>query len=171
LFASNEIVLGLIFAAILAAAMSSADSMLVNASSAIVYDLGGDIFDRHDEDLTLYVRITTLLIGALVAVLTLNPPGLILTIVILAVSLFAGAFFAPVMFGLCFEDRSDPAAVASMITGVLTVFVVHPETGLLLDGLSSPAAGIVGVAVSAVAFFLVRLVGEPTRSGEPIQSD
>lgn len=161
LFSANGLVVGLIFAAILAAAMSSADAMLMNAASSLVYDLGADIFDREDEDLTPYVRGVALLIGILVALLTINPPGLILAIVIMALGLFIGAFFAPLMFGLWLDERSDSAGVAGMVSGLVTVTAIHPETGIFLPNLPSPAAGIVGVIVSTVIFFVVNQMATP----------
>lgn len=158
LFSMNGLVVGLIFAAILAAAMSSADAMLMNAASSLVYDLGADIFDREHEDLTLYVRGVALIVGLLVAVLTINPPGLILTVVIMALSLFIGAFFAPLMFGLWVNKRSDSACVAGMVAGLGTVLAVHPATGVFLADLPAPAAGIVGTLVSGAVLFTANRV-------------
>ncbi|RQG99457.1 sodium:solute symporter family protein [Natrarchaeobius oligotrophus] len=153
----SEILVGLIFASVLAAAMSSADAMLVNASSAWVHDIGGDYLpEEHQTDrrMTLYLRIVTVLIGIVAVAFAFEPPGLILEIVIVAFALFAGAFVTPLMMSIIFDKSSDYAAAGAMLLGMLAAGISHPSTPLLAVP-EDPIAGGVGVVVAIVAFLVI----------------
>jgi SSS family transporter len=154
----QPLILGFLFAGILAAAMSTADAMLMNATSALVHDLGGEyLSEAQQENASLYLRIATVIVGALVILLTISPPGLILTIMIIALSLFIGSFFAPVLLSLWVAEPSDVAGVTAMVVGFATAAVTHPETPLVQLS-QSPYAGIVGGLVSVIVFLVVNFL-------------
>lgn len=167
----SPLLTGLVFAGILAAAMSTADAMLMNASSAVVHDLLTDYVDIDGDRLMLYTRGVTVLIGILVVGLTISPPALILTLAILALALFIGGFLTPVMIGLYTDERSDVAGAIAMGIGVVSVVLTHPDTPAIQ--LATQAyAGIAGAGLALVAYVLVnRIVSPQAPSGTPVGDD
>jgi Na+/proline symporter len=151
--------------------MSTADAMLMNASSAVVHDLLTDYVDIDGDRLMLYTRGVTVLIGILVVGLTISPPALILTLAILALALFIGGFLTPVMIGLYTDERSDVAGAIAMGIGVVSVVLTHPDTPAIQ--LATQAyAGIAGAGLALVAYVLVnRIVSPQAPSGTPVGDD
>lgn len=167
-FSQNPIVVGLILASILSAAMSSADAMLMNATSSLVYDLGEHVIDIENSDrVTLYLRIVTIGVGAIAALITIAEPGLILTVMIAGMSLFVGAFTAPVLLSASMDHITDWTAASAMVCGFAAVVLSHPMTpGLQLA--HDPAAGVFGALVSTVVFFVAHYATSTrTEEGTP----
>lgn len=151
----NPWILGIILAGILAAAMSTADAMLLNASSAIVHDLGSRWISAERAPMAL--RLVTLALGLGVIVITISPPAAILQVVILALSMLAGAFFIPVVLGLTMTKgpSSDTAGYSSMIVGLVTTAITHPATPIIRMP-EQAYAGLLGVAAALVVYLGIR---------------
>lgn len=162
------ILVAIFIAIVLSAIMSTIDSLLVLASSAITRDFYQKIFrpDLKDENLTKFSRIITItmaLIALGIAVLLYNlyPDRQIFWIMIFGWSGIAATFCPVIILSLFWKGYTEKGAIASMITGFLSVilfkFVVSEMEGIgpyfdKLDVLapSFALAMIVGYIVSKV---------------------
>jgi len=106
---------------ILAAAMSSMDSVLLVAASTLYKNLVAP-FKASSREL-LWTRASVIGFSVLSALLALNPPGDIVEITIFSGSLYAVCFFPAVVFGLYWERGSARSVLWSMAIGVLTLLV------------------------------------------------
>ena len=119
------ILAGLILAGILASTMSTADSQLLAASSAVSSDLLGSILkDKETKKESMVADKVTLLLIAIVAMfLAKNPDSSVFKIVSFAWAGF-GAVFGPVVLLALFWRRSNwQGALAGMISGGAMVFI------------------------------------------------
>ena len=111
----HPVMVGLILAGIFAAAMSTADSLILSCSAAVTHDLLA-----HKLEHTGLIKIITIVItfGALLLALSNNQS--VFNLVILAWSALASAF-APLLLANCFGWKaSEKMAIASVVVGLLT---------------------------------------------------
>ena len=116
---------GIFLVIVLAAIMSTADSLLLLASSAVVRDVVQKIFypNLSEEHLSFYGKLTTVIIGAGALVFALAEVRVIFWFVLFAWSGLASAF-TPVVFCSLFWKRTTRAgAVAGMVGGFLTSMI------------------------------------------------
>lgn len=115
-----------LFVAIVAAAMSSMDSVLLVAASTGFRNLilpfvpSGQMAARRQ---LVWTRSLVLLLSALSAFLALDPPGDILQITIFSGSLYAVCFLPAVVLGLYWSKGSGLAVLISMAAGVAMLLV------------------------------------------------
>lgn len=114
---------GVILAGILASTMSTADSQLLAASSAVSSDLLGERLGKGDKSGMLAARITLLAIAVIGVFLAKDPNSSVFGIVSFAWAGF-GASFGPVVLAALFWKRSNKyGALAGMIAGGVMIFV------------------------------------------------
>ena len=120
----HPLVAGLLLAAILAAIMSTADSQLLVAASALSEDLYRGIFGRAADDrkMIIVARIAVVVIAALAFGLATNPESKVLDLVAYAWAGFGAAFGPVILLSLYWPRMSRAAALAGMITGGLCVW-------------------------------------------------
>ena len=120
------IVAGLIMAGILAATISSSDSYLLIASSAVSVNLFKGIFkkDKADEKQVMWVsRIVLIAIALVGVIIAWKKDSVIFTLVSFAWAGF-GATFGPLMlFSLFWKRTTRTGAIAGMLAGGISVFV------------------------------------------------
>jgi len=161
--------IGLYIAAVLSAIMSTIDSLLVVASSAISRDFYQQIFkpNKSEEELakiskwiTLFLAVFALIVAMIVAITT--PERTIFWFVIFGWSGLAATFCPTIILSLFWNNFSEKGAIASMITGFLSVplfkfgFTSLNGIGIYFDklgelGPSFLLAMIVGVLVSLLS--------------------
>ena len=128
-------------AVVLSAIMSTIDSLLVLASSAITRDFYQKIFNPNilDKDLTKISRIATLIMALLALVLAMliamnSPDRTVFWMVIFGWSGIAASFCPVIILTLFWKAYSEAGAIASMIAGFLCVpffkFVVINMDGI-----------------------------------------
>ena len=108
----------------LAATMSTVDSMLILSSAAIVKDLyihyiNKDADEKKIKKLTLFTSLT---VGIIVFLLSMNPPKLLVWINLFAFGGLEAAFLCPIVLGLYWKRANSTGAIASMLTGVGSYF-------------------------------------------------
>ena len=121
----HPVLAGLVTAGILAATISSSDSYLLIASSAVSQNLFAGIIkkDATDKQIMRLSRLVILLITALGLVIAWDENSVIFQVVSFAWAGF-GASFGPVMLLALFWRRSNRyGAVAGMIAGAVMVFL------------------------------------------------
>jgi SSS family solute:Na+ symporter len=153
----NPLLGGIILAAILAAIMSSADSLLTSATSHVVKDLWIETLHRgreFDEQRMLRLsRAVTIVVGAAALVVGLVGPGIV-TILIYSYTLYTAGVFVPVMGGLLWKRGSAAAALSALVIGS-AVAIVGIATEFDIAG--APVE-VVAAMISGVVFVVVSLV-------------
>lgn len=114
---------GVILAGILASTMSTADSQLLAASSAVSSDLLGGRLEKNEKSGMLAARLTLLVIAVIGVFLAKDPDSSVFGIVSFAWAGF-GASFGPVVLAALFWKRSNKyGALAGMVAGGVMIFV------------------------------------------------
>jgi len=116
---------GIFLAVVLAAMMSTVDSLLILASSAVVRDAVQKIFNPKisQKRLSFYGKVTTLVIGLGALALTLTETRVIFWFVLFAWSGLGAAFGPPILCSL-FDKRTTLAgAVSGLIAGFVTTML------------------------------------------------
>jgi SSS family transporter len=113
--------------AMLAAAMSSMDSVLLVAASVLYHDLVG--VARPSARPLAWTRAGVIGFAMVAAVFALRPPAGIVEITVFSGSLYAVCFFPAILFGLHWRGGSAQAVLASVAVGV-PVLVLWILSGL-----------------------------------------
>ena len=133
----HPIVAGIVMAGILAATISSSDSYLLIAASAVSKNIFQGIVkkDATDKQVMLVSRITLIVVALVGATIALDENSVIFTIVSFAWAGF-GATFGPMMlFSLFWKRMTHIGAICGMLSGAGMVFfwklVLRPMGGVL----------------------------------------
>ncbi len=161
------VISGLVAAGGLAAALSTADGLLLTISNALSHDFYYKVINpRASTHRRLVISKSQLLVVAIIAawVASLRPDNILL-MVGLAFSIGASAFFPALVLGIFWKRANQPGAVAGMIAGCgLTLYYVaqtHPFLGGSLAnawfGINPISAGVFGVPLGFVVIVIVSL--------------
>jgi sodium/proline symporter len=119
----HPIFAGFVLAAVLAAVMSTADSQLLVLTSALTEDL--PFFNKFDEKKKAWISRCCVVGFALIALLiTATSGGTILAMVGYAWGGFGAAFGPLIILSLIWRGTTKFGALAGMIVGAVTIFVV-----------------------------------------------
>ena len=167
------VVSGLVAAGGLAAALSTADGLLLTITSALSHDLYYRVFrPQSSTQLRLVISKSLLLVVAvLAAMVAAQKPGTILSMVAWAFSIAGSAFFPALVLGIFWRRATRAGALAGMIVGlsVAIYYIFRMEfdsmTWIGISGLrmapwfhvNSTSAGVFGVAAGFVTIVLVSL--------------
>lgn len=146
--------LGLVFAAVAAAIMSTASGTLLATSTLISRDILKDHFfkDISDKKYLVISRITTLIVSVLAIIISLWIQELLVAIDV-AYAILAGSIFIPIVFGLFWKRTTAKAAFAAILISALVVL-----GGLAIEGLGSTNPILYGIAVNVVVIILGSLI-------------
>ena len=156
------ILAGLILAGIMAATMSTADSQLLTAASAVSEDLLKGVFRWNiGEKKNLWIaRGTVVAVSILAAVIAYDPGSSVFKIVSFAWAGFGAAFGPLMLFCLFWKRTTIQGAVAGMITGGAVIFLwkflVRPNVAALDFYELLPA-----FLLSALVIYVVSLLTAP----------
>lgn len=116
---------GIVMSGILAATISSSDSYLLIASSAVAKNMYQGILkkDATDQQVMNISRIALLVISLLGIVLALDENSIIFSIVSFAWAGFGATFGPIILFSLFWRETTEAGAVAGMLGGGICVFV------------------------------------------------
>ena len=116
---------GVFLVIVLAASMSTVDSLLILASSAVVRDIIQKIFepDLSEIRLSLFGKLTTVVIGALAFALAISEVRMIFWFVLFAWSGLASAFTPVVLCSLFWKRTTRAGAIAGRIAGFLAAVI------------------------------------------------
>ncbi len=178
------VVSGLVAAGGLAAALSTADGLLLTISNALVHDLGvqRQYTPRSAEGRVILSKFALLAVAMLAAFVAALKPAEILALVSASFSLAAAAFFPAMVSGLLSDRVDRRAAVVGMLTGLAVTIgymVVNAAgfrqfwgldpQGALWWGVHPMSAGIFGVPAGFAAIALTHLAGAlwPLHKAQP----
>ncbi|MGC0273985.1 sodium/proline symporter PutP [Pseudactinotalea sp. Z1739] len=120
----HPFLVGLVFAAVLAAIMSTVSSQLIVSSSAFVEDLyrvfKKDSSPRH---LMILGRVVVFAVAIIAIVLAIDPGDTILGLVAFAWAGFGASFGPAILLSLFWRKLTNWGALAGMVTGAVTVFL------------------------------------------------
>ncbi len=168
------VVSGLVAAGGLAAALSTADGLLLTITSALSHDVYFRVFrPQSSTQFRLVIAKILLLVVALVAALVAaQKPGTILSMVAWAFSIAGAALFPALVLGIFWVRATRAGAIASMLVGLgLTLYYIarmefggHAWLGLgeEMQGpwfdLHSTSAGVFGIVAGFVTHVVVSLL-------------
>ncbi|MCI0638351.1 MAG: hypothetical protein L0Y72_12975 [Gemmataceae bacterium] len=118
---------GLLLAAPYAAIMSTVAAFLLLISSSLVRDLYQRTINPNASQKTLKLVSynTTALVGFIVLLGALNPPGFLQYIIVFTGSGQSCAFFFPMLLTLFWRRTTRQGVIAGMIAGAATVFLLY----------------------------------------------
>jgi cation/acetate symporter len=170
------VISGLVAAGALAAALSTADGLLLTIASTLSHDVYYKVFRPNaSTQWRLVVSKTLLLVVAVLAAMVASQkPGTILFMVAWAFSLAGAAFFPALVLGIFWKRASTAGAVSGMLVGLLITmyYMVRVQFdnipwlgihGIGMEpwlGIQSTSAGIWGVAGGFLTIIVVSLLGK-----------
>jgi cation/acetate symporter len=156
-----QTVTALVAAGGLAAALSTADGLLMVIASAVAHDIYyKSLNPRSSSQSRIFLGRLMVLAAALLAALTaLRRLGIIVQLVAWAFSLAAASFFPILVLGIFWRRTNGVGAVAGMLsglavtTGYMVLNYLYPEFSIL--GITHVAAGVFGMPVNFLVTWLV----------------
>ena len=157
------VISGLVAAGGMAAAMSTADGLVLAIANALSHDLYYKIIDPKAETKQRLVvaRVLLVIIGFAAATVAAMGIQQILGSVIWAFDFAMSGLFFPLVLGVWWKRANAPGAVAGMLLGLIsgTAYLIWVETGGAgFWGITQATFGIVGASVSLVAMVVVSLM-------------
>ena len=108
--------------AMIAAAMSSLDSVLLVMATTFHRDVAGLLIETDSEQHAVRsTRIYVALFALITALIALNPPGGIVALTSFSGSLYAACFVAPLLLGLFWKKGDGMAAAGAIVVGVIVL--------------------------------------------------
>ncbi|MEN9935203.1 MAG: hypothetical protein RLZZ387_1782 [Chloroflexota bacterium] len=162
-----DVVVALVAVGGLAAALSTADGLLIVITSAVAHDIFYKVLNRSADTRTRLVvgRVALLCAATLAGLTALRQLGIIVELVAWAFSLAAATIFPALMMGIFWRRANGQGAVAGMLCGLLVTaaYIVanRVNPGFSLLGIGSPAAGIFGILVNVAVTVAVSLLTPP----------
>jgi cation/acetate symporter len=167
------VVSGLVAAGGLAAALSTADGLLLTIANAMAHDFYYKMIDPTASTAKRVFISKALLVTAAItaAYVTSLKPGDILFLVGAAFSLGASSFFPALVMGVFWKRANKWGAIAGMVVGLglcaYYMYTRYPFFGVnmpLWFGLSPVSAGMFGLPASMLTIFIVSLLTpEPSK--------
>lgn len=156
------LIAGIFLAAILAAIMSTADSQLLVASSAISEDLYKGIFRKEAaENKVLNVgRIATVIVATIALAIAWNPDSSVMALVSDAWAGFGAAFGPLVLCSLFWKRTNLQGAVAGIVLGAVTVIVwdyIPLCAGTTIGSTTGLYSLVPGFALSLIGIIIISL--------------
>lgn len=147
---------GIFLCAILAASMSTADSQLLAASSAVGQDIFKGIIKKNasEKEVLNVSRFTVFLIALIALLLSLNPNSSIFGLVSYAWAGFGATFGPLVLLSLYWRGLTAKGAIAGLIGGGVVVVIWHKLSGGIFN-LYEIVPGFVVCLVLAVVVSLI----------------
>ncbi|MFZ1245433.1 MAG: sodium:solute symporter family protein [Azonexus sp.] len=174
------VVSGLVAAGGLAAALSTADGLLLTITSALSHDVYYRIIrpDASTQFRLVISKSMLLVVAVLAATVAAQKPGTILSMVAWAFSIAGSAFFPALVLGIFWEQATRAGALAGMLVGItLTIYYIFRVefdsipvlgiSGFNMDPwfhVESTSGGLFGVIAGFLTIVLVSLFTRPDPS-------
>jgi cation/acetate symporter len=152
----------------LAAALSTADGLLLVIATAVSHDIYAKLINPNASygRRFLFSRVMILVAAVAAALAALPRLALIVQMVAWAFSLAASTFFPVVLLGIFWKRANGSGAIAGMIGGLLTcaAYMVanYVDPRITVLGLSHLSAGIFGMAANFGLQIIVSLLTAPS---------
>ena len=172
------VIAGLVAAGGLAAAMSTADGLLLAIANALSHDIYYKMVDPHASTARRLVvaRILLILVAICAAWLASTKPADILSMVAWAFSLAAAGNFPALVLGVWWKRCTSQGAVAGMIAGfgVTLFYLLATRYGGMAEwwGVKNISAAIFGLPVGVIVMIVVsKMTPEPSQEMQDMIDD
>jgi cation/acetate symporter len=165
------VISALIAAGALAAALSTADGLLLTIASALSHDTYYKMVnpEASSQKQVTIAKLILLVVTLLAAYIASFRSGDILSMVSIAFSLAASTLFPALVLGIFWKRANQEGAIAGMLTGFFVCLIYLVQTIPALGGSSAhqwfhiaPAsAGVFGVPAGLIAMIVVSLLTPP----------
>jgi cation/acetate symporter len=165
------VISGLVAAGGLAAALSTADGLLLAISNALSHDVYYKMVDpgASTQKRVTISKLLLLAVAFIAAYAASQKPADILSLVGAAFSLAASTLFPPLVLGVFWKRANHAGAIAGMLSGfaVCLYYMMRANPGVggagdaLWFGISPMSAGVFGVPAGVLVTVLVSLVTAP----------
>lgn len=158
------VIAGLVAAGGLAAALSTADGLLLAIANALSHDIYYQMIDHtaSTKRRLIVARILLILVALIGAYLAITAPAGILIFVSWAFSLAAAGLFPALVLGVWSKRVNTTGAIAGMIAGFLVTayYLVSTEYmgGAKWFNVSNISAGLFGIPVGFIVTYVVSLM-------------
>src|SRR5882724_2742695 len=160
------VITGLVMAGGLAAALSTADGLLLTIANAISHDLYYNVIDRHASltkrlTITKVLLVVTAIVAAWVATFRY---AVIAELVAWAFSLAAASFFPALVMGIWWKRANKAGALAGMLAGlgITTYYLIASRFyGVRWFETQTIASGIWGIPLGFIVIWVVSLMTAP----------
>ncbi len=157
-------VTGIVMAAIMAAIMSTADSILLQTGTIASRDIYQRFFNKNatDKQMVMVSRGLVLAIGVIGYIVALvKPPG-VFAIVVFTTSVLGSAFLPAYVAAVWWKKANTPGAISSMIGGAVVAFVWKVAG---VDSVTAIHPMFAGLTVSILLMIIVSLA---TQKSHPV---
>lgn len=162
---------GLLVAAPFAAVMSTVDSYLLVISSSAVRDIYQRTFnpDASERTIKRLTFLTTLVVGSVALVYSINPPRYLQDIIVYVGSGLACCFLFPMVAALYWPRANLAGCLGGMLVGFLTHLAPHVVAKLQGGTFANPVAwfGVEPLILGLAASLLTVLIVTPLTSPPP----
>lgn len=157
------IIAGILLAALMAAVMSTADSILIMAGSILSRDIVQRFSRRgiSDDRAFIWSRILVVAIGITGIVVAAYQPPSVFDLVVFAFGTLGAAFLVPNVAGVYWDRANWKGALTAMIGGASTN-IIWTVAGL--QDVTAVHPFLAGLVISAVCMIIVSMVTEPPDS-------
>jgi cation/acetate symporter len=169
------VVSGLVAAGGLAAALSTADGLLLTIANALSHDLYYKMIDPHasTKKRVTISKALLIVVAIIAAYVTSLKPGNILFLVGAAFSIAASAFFSALVLGVFWKRANKYGAIAGMLVGLgvclyymFTTYpffrdmvgITRPVAEYMWFGMNPISAGVFGLPASMITIVIVSLL-------------
>lgn len=144
---------GVLLTAVIAAVLSTVDSVLLVIGPAVSHDIYANLIrpESSERSRMRVNRIATVVLGVLPILLTFAHLSVVQFIVLAYAALVGSTVFAPLVFGLFWRKANRAGAVASMLSGFLVCLFWY------IIGQPVVAPVIPGILVSVLAMLVVSI--------------
>ena len=149
-------VTGVVMAAIIAAIMSTADSLLLQTGSVVSRDIYQRFINPNssEQQMIWVSRGLVLSIGVAGYFVALVEPPTVFSIVVFATSVLGSAFLPAYVCAVWWRKANTPGAIASMVTGATIAFLWESVGLAETSGLHPMLAGVLGSTVMMISVSL-----------------
>ena len=158
------VIAGLVAAGGLAAALSTADGLLLAIANALSHDIYYRMIDPHaaTKKRLIISRVLLVIVAIAAAYTASTKPSTILAMVAWAFSIAASGLFPALVMGIWWKRTTGPGAVAGMLAGyavcvyylVMTQFYGMP----LWFGVKNISCGLFGIPVAFIVTYVVSMM-------------
>lgn len=171
------VISGLVAAGALAAALSTADGLLLTIAGSLSHDVYYKIYrpDASTQWRLVVSKVVLLVVAVIGAMVAAQKPASILFMVAWAFSIAGAAFFPALVLGIFWKRANRAGAISGMVVGLLITlyymvrvqfdtipwFGIH---GIGMEpwlGIQSTSAGVWGVAIGFLTIIIVSLLTDP----------
>ena len=164
---THPVLAGIVFAALFAAIMSTADGFLNIGAAALIHDIPRALRGRAPDNELLWARLATVGLAVVSALFALYSGDLVALLGAFGWGTFAAALVPVVAIGLSWKRASAAAANSALISSLLINLVVKVFAIRMPWGISS---GTVALIVALTLFYAVSWLGREPRLDEDVEA-